>query len=363
MWLRLGVQTDFAMTNTTGIRTDMIPGPVTIEEMFNIFPFNNTITKMQLSGTEVQQMFDFIAGRSQGRGCVSQAQIAGARVILNCGGCSRANANSACIDDDQCIGGVPGSCVDGAGNSCLANETNCTCDVTACAEQMYIGHLANCPNGNTTCTCTQDSDCPDQLEGQCDTGGGTLASGTCAAPVQPQNEYDFATSNYLAAGGSGFKVLRDNTTQLNTYIEQRDALIDFIRNAPPCGYSNTYGTTQGLMACSTDSDCQNGPPGPDFICACPGQVQATGTVEAQTCVMPQGGGCDPSVGRCILQTCRDDVATFHETACQGAPAANLDQCNTDLDACSLAGEECKILSCVDENLGAITDNRVEMIGR
>ena len=123
MWLRLGVQTDFAMTNTTGIRTDMIPGPVTIEEMFNIFPFNNTITKMQLSGTEVQQMFDFIAGRSQGRGCVSQAQIAGARVILNCGGCSRANANNACIDDDQCIGGVPGSCVDGAGNSCLANET------------------------------------------------------------------------------------------------------------------------------------------------------------------------------------------------------------------------------------------------
>jgi hypothetical protein len=57
------------------------------------------------------------------------------------------------------------------------------------------------------------------------------------------------------------------------------------------------------------------------------------------------------------------VATFHETACQDAPAATLAQCNTDLDACSLAGEECKILSCVDENLGAITDGRVEMIGR
>jgi hypothetical protein len=92
-------------------------------------------------------------------------------------------------------------------------------------------------------------------------------------------------------------------------------------------------------------------------------VQATGTVDAQTCVMPQGGACDPSVGRCVLQTCRDDVATFHETACQNAPAGDLAQCNTDLDACSLAGEECKILSCVDENLGAITDNRVEMIGR
>jgi hypothetical protein len=65
----------------------------------------------------------------------------------------------------------------------------------------------------------------------------------------------------------------------------------------------------------------------------------------------------------VLQTCRDDVATFHETACQDAPAATLAQCNTDLDACSLAGEECKILSCVDQTLGAITDGRVEMIGR
>jgi 5'-nucleotidase/UDP-sugar diphosphatase len=361
MWLRLGVQTDFAMTNTTGIRTDLIPGPVTIEEMFNIFPFNNTITKMQLSGTEVQQMFDFIAGRSQGRGCVSQAQIAGARVLLDCAGCSRPNAANPCTDDDQCIGGVPGSCVDSEGDECLAGETTCVCDVTACAEQMYIGHLSSCPGGNGTCACTQDGDCPDQLPGQCDTGGGTLASGTCAAPVQPQNEYDFATSNYLAGGGSGFRVLQRNTTQLNTYIEQRDALIDFIRNAPPCGYSPSYGTNEGLMACSTDADCQSGPPGADFVCACPGQAQATGTVAAETCVMAQGGGCDPGVGRCVRQDCRDQVATFHETACQGAP--DLDQCNTDLDACSLAGEECKLLSCVDENLGAVTDNRVEMVGR
>jgi 5'-nucleotidase len=359
MWLRLGVQTDFALTNTTGIRTDLIPGPVTIEEMFNIFPFSNTITKMQLSGTEVQQMFDFVAGRSQSRGCVSQAQIAGARVILNCGGCTRANANNPCTNDDQCIGGVPGSCIDGQGNTCLPNETSCVCDVTACAEQMYIGHLSNCPNGNTNCACQQDSDCPDNLQGQCDTGGGTLPTGTCAAPVEPGNEYDFATSNYLAAGGSGFRVLQRNTTQLNTYIEQRDAVIDLIRNAPPCGYNATYGTNEGLMACSTDSDCQNGLPGADFVCACPQAIQIT--PESDGTVTCPSVSCDPNVGRCVRSDCRNDVATFHETACQGSP--QIDQCNTDLDPCSLAGEECKLLSCVDQNLGAITDNRVEMIGR
>jgi 5'-nucleotidase / UDP-sugar diphosphatase len=63
MQTRLGVQTDFSLTNTTGIRTDLVPGPVTIDEMFNIFPFDNAITKMQLSGYEVQELFDYTARR------------------------------------------------------------------------------------------------------------------------------------------------------------------------------------------------------------------------------------------------------------------------------------------------------------
>jgi 5'-nucleotidase / UDP-sugar diphosphatase len=393
MWLRLGIQTDFALTNTTGIRTDLIPGPVTIDEMYDIFPFSNTITKMQLSGTEVQQMFDFVAGRSQGRGCVSQAQIAGARITVNCASCEstgRANlcnengnivqvfgvcpngsinegagsTGSPCQHDDECIGATPGTCVDGTGNTCQPNESGCECDVTACSEEIFIGHLSNCANGNTSCACTQDSDCPDNLPGQCDTGGGTQATGTCAAPLQLENVYDFATSNYLAAGGSGFKVLQDNTTQVNSGIEQRDAVVDFIRNAPPCGFNAIYGTNEGLMACSVDSDCQNGLPGPDFVCACQGHVQATGTDSAQTCAMAKGDSCDPSVGRCVRQDCRDDVATFHEQMCAGQPSqAALSQCDTDLDSCSLAGEECKILSCVDNNLGAIVDDRVNMEGR
>jgi hypothetical protein len=130
------------------------------------------------------------------------------------------------------------------------------------------------------------------------------------------------------------------------------------------------------MACSTDSDCQNGPPGTDFICACPGVAgpctapggpcAGPATSEQWACGMGVNNAgpnntCDPSVGRCVRQDCRDDVATFHEQSCQGSP--NISQCNTDLDSCSLAGEECKILSCVDNNLGAITDGRVVMLGR
>jgi hypothetical protein len=55
------------------------------------------------------------------------------------------------------------------------------------------------------------------------------------------------------------------------------------------------------------------------------------------------------------------MATFHEQSCVGSP--NTTQCNTDLDACSIGGEECKILSCVDANVGATSDGRIQMVGR
>ncbi len=59
MWLRLRIQTDFALNNTTGIRADLVPGPVTVEQMFNIFLFDSSIAKMQPSGLEVKDLFDF----------------------------------------------------------------------------------------------------------------------------------------------------------------------------------------------------------------------------------------------------------------------------------------------------------------
>jgi 5'-nucleotidase len=364
MWLRLGVQTDFSMTNTTGIRTDMIQGPVTLEEMFNIFPFNNTITKMQLSGTEVEEMFDFIAGRSLGRGCVSQGQIAGARAVLNCGGCTRPGTNNPCTRDEECVGGTPGTCLDAASEPCQPGES-CACNVTACAEQVYIGHLASCPK-SSNCACQQDSDCPGGtdpqtgapvvLQGQCDTGGGLQAMGVCNAPLVLENVYDFATSNYLAAGGSGFRVLQRNTTRVNTQIEQRDALVDFIRNAHPCGYDPANGTSDGLKACSTDGDCAGLG---SFVCACEGQAQPMPGSNPLACM--SSGACDPGAGRCVRQDCRDQVADFHEKECAGSP--QLDACNTALDPCSLAGEECKLLACVDATLGARSDNRIEMVGR
>jgi 5'-nucleotidase / UDP-sugar diphosphatase len=342
MWLRLGVQTDFSLTNSAGIRTDLLPGPITLEQMFNIFPFDNTVTKMQVSGGEIQEMFDFVARRSANRGCTSQVQIAGARVRLDCAGCQRPGARPACKQDSDCPTTDPGSCEQATG----------LCIVGACAEQIYIG--------TTDKTCTSDDDCPDAAgapqPGACskrDDG----KSGRCMTPVAKTNVYELATSNYIAAGGSGFRVLQRNTTQIDTKIQQRDALTDFMRQGRPCGYRKEAGTSEGLVACETDTDCASEG---DFVCACPGRSFGTeGANGALTCATQ--GACSKAKGRCVRRDCRDQVASFNAKRCKTSKDA--ESCRQSLGPCTIGGESCKFLACVDETLGSFTDNRIEMIGR
>ncbi|HEY1086851.1 MAG TPA: 5'-nucleotidase C-terminal domain-containing protein, partial [Archangium sp.] len=71
---RQGVEAEVAVTNSLGIRDNLYAGPLTQEAMFNVFPFENTINIMFLSGREMQEMFDFIAERSAERGCPTPAQ-------------------------------------------------------------------------------------------------------------------------------------------------------------------------------------------------------------------------------------------------------------------------------------------------
>lgn len=371
IWLRLGIQTDFSMTNSTGIRADLNPGPISIEQMYNIFPFDNSIAKMQLSGLEVEELFDFTARRSAGRGCSSQIQIAGARVRLNCAGCDRVtppcnediecssrgltacDANtkrcfSACQTDDDCRQRGGGNC----------DNTTKRCVTTSCAEQVYIGQMQD-RDGNPR-RCNSDDDCGDvNVPGSKGPPGscakGEAGGGLCLSLIKETNLYELATSNYLAGGGSGFRVLQRNTTQFDTKVQQRDALIDYMRQGKPCGYSKANGTPEGLKVCTADADCGDAA----FVCACPGHVQETGAPLAPVC--KTDGACEAGNGRCVRADCRDQVAQFHLTVCREAP--NRDLCKTQVNACTLAGEECKILSCVDNALGARSDGRVEMLGR
>ncbi len=167
MQQRTGVDADFSITNSLGIRADFEQGPLTLEDMFNVFPFENSITIMFLSGTEVKDTLDFIARKSSERGCRTQAQVAGITFTMVCG-------------ED------------------------------AHAEDIYIGDACRADDGSI-----------DPLAG-------------CVELVEA-GLYRVAVNDYIAAGGSGFSVLKANTSKQNTGIALRAALQDFIRNLEPCG--------------------------------------------------------------------------------------------------------------------------------
>lgn len=263
MWLRAGIETDFALTNTTGIRSDLNPGPVTVEELFNVFPFDNTITTMFLSGLEVRELFDYVARRTASRGCSSQAQIAGAQVVLNCRGCER-------------TGGLP------------------------CAESIRIG------------------------------------SGENLREIVDDGSYELATNNYLAQGGSGYVMLRRNTTQQDSGIPQRDAVIDRIRGGGPCVEPR---------ACDDDGDC-----GENQVCACSGRWRWN-----DTSGLCQDDGACAGPGRCVLASCVEEVADLYlERVIRPGEDAEPVAC----DLRNHAGLECAEVACVDGRIGAAEDARI-----
>jgi 5'-nucleotidase / UDP-sugar diphosphatase len=148
MQLRPGVETDFCVTNSLGIRTDVQEGDILLEHLFNVLPFENTITTMYLSGREVQDLLDYATRRSAGRGCSSQIQVSGITFTMNC--------------------------KNGRAEDILINE----------------------------------------------------------AALNPGSVYEMATNDYIADGGSGFDVLARNTTQNDTGISMRAAVIDYLARHP-----------------------------------------------------------------------------------------------------------------------------------
>jgi 5'-nucleotidase/UDP-sugar diphosphatase len=190
MMIRKRVEAEFACTNTLGIRDDFYPGIIDMETVFNVFPFENTITVMYLSGREIQEMYDFITERSHGRGCQSQAQIAGSTFVMNCGQVKRNDAHFACSSAQDC---------------CQYRQE--LCDGDNIAWQCNSGACYAHPAENI------------------------IMSGS---PLNPDANYRLATNDYIAGGGSGFDVLRRNTIKINTGIAMRDSLTEYLRRFPSC---------------------------------------------------------------------------------------------------------------------------------
>jgi hypothetical protein len=132
---------------------------------------------MYLSGTEVQETLDFVARRSASRGCRTQAQVSGIAFDMVCSG--------AC------------------GTPAFPNER-------ACAKDIALGD--NCRGMS-----------PD----------GPIDFTRCAR-LAPEGLYRVAVNDYIAAGGSGFEVLKRNTSKQDTGIALRDALRVYLNSQARC---------------------------------------------------------------------------------------------------------------------------------
>jgi len=209
---RSQVWADFALTNSLGIRSDLVNGPADEENMINVLPFENSITTMYLSGYEVQEVFDFIAQRSSTRGCQSQAQIAGVSVLLNCGGCPGDGGNPCARDAYQGEPCAQQVAIGGSGRPCASTQD--------CA--MSGGK----PTGEICTNQIHPSPSEEDLK-----AGRTKR---CWLPIQCSRTYLLATNDYIAHGGSGFTALGRNTTQQNLEIPLRKAAIDWMTLQPSC---------------------------------------------------------------------------------------------------------------------------------
>jgi hypothetical protein len=236
---------------------------------------------MYLSGQETQQMLDYVAARSSERGCRTQAQVSGIYFDMVCG------------SDDT---------------DCNARQDAQGLPHGPCAKNIWLGDACRDPDGSfTTQEKCQQSDHPE---------------GCACQPLAPFGEYRVAVHDYIANGGSGFTVLKRNTTKFNTGISLRDALIDYVRNLPnrcdPAQYSNITGvacrdSSGETFDCSQTCCCHDDDSGPN---RCSSKCD-------KFLLCSAGVVCKDSMGKsydCTQQCCGHDQASGAAACSASAPA-------------------------------------------
>jgi 2',3'-cyclic-nucleotide 2'-phosphodiesterase (5'-nucleotidase family) len=73
--MRTAAGADIAFTNSGGLRTDIPRGPVTLEQLYTLLPFDNVLVSMDLTGRQVLQVLEESA-----RGLHGILQVSGIRV-------------------------------------------------------------------------------------------------------------------------------------------------------------------------------------------------------------------------------------------------------------------------------------------
>jgi 5'-nucleotidase len=226
MQKRRRVETDFCMTNSLGIRDIFPPGKVTDEQLFNVLPFENLISTLFLSGKEVQELYDYVTFRSSERGCNSQAQVSGSSFVMNC---AKIRAERITIGGSRAGCFADAHCKDARAETGAPGGEICTFATKNCPDVLRERGIRGCERANAAGTACDAFCCPANERGEHDN-----VCQSCFRPIDLNASYSLATNDYIARGGSGFLVLERNTTQVNTGIALRQAVIDFLAQQKPC---------------------------------------------------------------------------------------------------------------------------------
>ena len=71
-WYLRRFNPEFALTNSGAIRAGLSEGSLTQESVYNILPFDSSVVFLNLTGTQVQTLFDFIGTVQPGEGAFPQ---------------------------------------------------------------------------------------------------------------------------------------------------------------------------------------------------------------------------------------------------------------------------------------------------
>ena len=274
-----------ALTNSTGIRTDLNPGPVDDRRRCSTSSHSTTRSRRWSSpGREVRELFDFVARTAASRGCVSVApdcRRARPPRLLGVHPHLRPDTSPASTDDDcrRILG-------DGACDMTPTRARRRRAPVTACAERDL--HRRRGPRIQR---CNADADCcrlahvpatpaappahgcdPDALDPgparQCFRNPGQPApSGPPSRSRTSTSSRRTTTSPRAARATACSSATRPSMNTRDRAARRADRLHP---QGNPCGYDHhVEQSTVAPPPCSTDSRLL-GPA--DFVCACPGHV-------------------------------------------------------------------------------------------